>query len=176
MQLGTPARRRIATRTDAPVRVRGQSWASRGTSPAGSRRHRYGPAMRRFLLNTVAAAFWVPRLVRTALYRVCGLDVAWDARLTPAITITGTQLTIGHRSNVNFRSIIDCRAPVTIGDRCGIGMGVQIITGTHDASNPGVRAGKLILEPITIDDGCWIGSGAIVLAGATIGEGCIIAA
>ena len=132
--------------------------------------------MRRVLINTIAGAFWVPRLVRTAIYRLCGFDVAWDARLTPAITITGTQLTIGQESHINFRSVIDCRAPVIIGSRCGIGMGVQIITGTHDASNPRVRAGRLILEPITIQDGCWIGSGAILLPGVTIGEGCIVAA
>jgi maltose O-acetyltransferase len=131
---------------------------------------------RRLLVNGIAAAHWMPWVLRTAIYRLCGLDVAWRAAFNPQVIILGSKLTVGAGSTVNYRCMFDCRVPVVIGQRCGVGWNVQFITGSHDRSNPEVRAGENKSAAISVGDGVWIGSSSIILAGAKIGEGCVIAA
>jgi len=66
-------------------------------------------------------------------------------------------------------------APVSIGNRCDIGPGVQFIPGSHAIGPASRRAGKGTARPIAIGDGCWIGAGARIMGGVTIGDGSIIA-
>jgi maltose O-acetyltransferase len=131
---------------------------------------------RRVLINSIAAAFWVPWPVRSLLYRLAGLDVSLGARFDPHTIIRGDKVSVGAGTAVNYRCLFDARAPVTIGQRCGIGMGVQFITSTHDQANPCARAGAGRVLPITVEDGCWIAAGAMILPGVTVGEGCVVAA
>jgi maltose O-acetyltransferase len=152
-------------------------WRSRGLRPIADRFKAELPMLpRNTLINGVAGAHWMPALVRTTIYRLGGLNVSWRASVAPCVIIRGKQLTLGCDSTVNYRCIIDAGAPVRIGSNCGIAMGVQLITSSHERSDPSVRAGKGKLAPITIGDGVWIGSNAVVLGGVRIGDGCVIAA
>lgn len=67
-------------------------------------------------------------------------------------------------------------ATITIGARCDIGPGVELIPGSHLIGSSARRAGNGTVQPITIGDGCWIGARALILGGVTIGDGCIVAA
>ena len=69
-----------------------------------------------------------------------------------------------------------CDAEIVIGNRCDIGPGVEIMTGSHEIGTSKRRAGKGIANPVFIGDGVWIGARSLILGGVTIGEGSVIAA
>lgn len=127
-------------------------------------------------VNSIAAAHWTPRLIRVAIYRVAGLDVPIRAGISPTVIFRGPHVSLGGGTTVNYRCIFDSRAWIRVGDNVGIGMNVTLLTGTHQYTNPQVRAGDGVLAPIVIGDGAWIGSGVTVMPGVTIGPGCVIAA
>lgn len=128
------------------------------------------------LLNSFGASALLPSRARTILLRLCGVRVNLRSRVSPGLILRTNKLELGRRTTLNYRCVIDNRAPVSIGDSVGIGVGVQLITSTHDYSDPKCRAGAGAILPIVIGNGVWIGSGAVVLAGVTIGEGAVIAA
>ncbi len=71
--------------------------------------------------------------------------------------------------------LIDCRGPLTISASSIWGIGVKVLTESHDiCAGPG-KLGRVIPYGVRVDAGAWIGSYA-VLAGCWIGEGAIVAA
>ena len=86
------------------------------------------------------------------------------------------RLTIGHGVWFNIDCYLDLAAPVTIGDRTGIGMQTMIITGAHEISGPYRREGPLVPRQVSIGSGAWIGARCTILPGVTIGDGAVIAA
>lgn len=62
---------------------------------------------------------------------------------------------------------------VIIGNKVCINDGVQILTGSHDVSDP---EWKHIKREIKIDDYVWIATNAIILPGVHIGRGAVIGA
>lgn len=128
------------------------------------------------LVNVVAASMLSPAILRMMLYRLAGIDIALNVLVQGHVYVRSPKLSIGDGSSINRQCVIENADRVTIGRQCGIGIGVKIITTSHDASNPAVRAGDGLWAPVTIGDGVWIGSGAIILAGVRIGDGCIVAA
>lgn len=81
-------------------------------------------------------------------------------------------LSIGTQSFLG-RVIINIHAEVKIGDRVCINDGVEILTASHNVTDP---EWKEIKENITIGDYVWIGTGAMILPGVTIGRGAVIGA
>lgn len=86
----------------------------------------------------------------------------------------------GHKSNlfIGSRSFlgkvtIALHDEVRIGERVCINDGVEIITATHDTSDP---EWKHIKGKIIIGDYVWIGTGAMILPGVTIGRGAVVGA
>jgi len=71
-------------------------------------------------------------------------------------------------------SIIDCRGTIKIGEDTRWGLGVMVVTESHDTSI-WPELGAIVDRPVVVDRGAWIGSGA-VLVGCHIGEGAIVAA
>lgn len=128
------------------------------------------------ILNSVGASPLTHYRVRTLMLRGVGVDIALRSRVFDHVIIRTRKLHIGVRSTINSGTIIDNAAPVWIGDRVGIAIGVRILTADHDYSDPAVRAGRGRSNPVTIKDGAWVGSGATILPGVTIGEGAVVAA
>jgi len=64
-------------------------------------------------------------------------------------------------------------ARLTIGANVCINDGVQILTASHDVSDPSWQE---VMKPVVIEDYVWIATGAIVLPGVTIGRGAVIGA
>ncbi len=94
----------------------------------------------------------------------------------PLYVDLGSNLRIGARTAVNYHFTALDVAPITIGDDCLIGPGVQLLTPTHPVE-PGPRREKLeAARPITIGDNVWLGGGVIVCPGVTIGDGAVIGA
>lgn len=86
-------------------------------------------------------------------------------------------------ANFNFTVLDVC--PVTIGDNVYVGPNVSILTPKHPLrwqernvykNALGVCTDKEYGAPVTIGDNCWLAGNVTVLAGAKIGNGCVIGA
>lgn len=92
------------------------------------------------------------------------------------VSVRGKGLQIGTYSFVGVNVVLDCSAPVRIGQGCSLGMGVTLVTGTHAVGPEHRRAGRNLASPVTLEDGCWLGANVTVLPGVTVGRGCIVGA
>jgi acetyltransferase-like isoleucine patch superfamily enzyme len=132
--------------------------------------------VRSLIVNTLGASFWMPARARTVIWRLCGLRVPLGTLIFPGTIVRGRRLSVGRGTTFNYRCVIECREQVTIGERCGIGIGVLILTSSHVLDDPRVRAGVGTREPVRIGNGVSIASYTIVLPGVTIGDGVSTAA
>ncbi len=83
-----------------------------------------------------------------------------------------TNLSIGPNSFLG-RVSIALLDEVVIGENVCINDGVEILTASHDVSDPNWKEVK---AKIIIEDYVWIGTGAMILPGVTIGRGAVIGA
>ena len=81
-------------------------------------------------------------------------------------------LTIGSFSFLG-RVTIALHEEVKIGNRVCINDGVDILTASHDVSDP---KWQHIKGKIEIEDYVWIGTGAMILPGVRLGRGCVVGA
>ena len=104
-------------------------------------------------------------------------SVGDDVAIRPPLFMDyGYQTSIGADTFVNVGCVILDVARVSIGARCQIGPGVQLLTPTHPL-DPAARAeGWEAAKPITIGDNVWLGGGAILLPGVTIGDDTVVGA
>jgi acetyltransferase-like isoleucine patch superfamily enzyme len=86
----------------------------------------------------------------------------------------------GHKSNlvVGSFTFIGCvymalHDQIEIGERVCINDGVEILTASHDVSDP---KWSHIKKKVIIDDYAWIGTGALILPGVHIGRGAVVGA
>jgi maltose O-acetyltransferase len=129
------------------------------------------------LVNVVAGSVLTPRIVRYALYRVCGLKVATPSVLPGAVFVRPGRVLINRGTFVNQRCFFENNhGTITVGENCSVGMEVMFWTGKHAMGPAHRRAGPLKEASIRVGNGCWIGMRAVVLGGVTIGDGCVIAA
>lgn len=89
-----------------------------------------------------------------------------------------TQISLGDNVTINTGSIIAGDGGVNIGDNVLIGPYVQIYSLNHvyRDSSRSIRSQGYELASISIGNDVWIGGHAVVLAGATIGDGAVVAA
>ena len=128
------------------------------------------------LINSFGSSSLTHFRVRTLLLKAVGVKIALRSRVFDHVIIRTQRLRVGTRSTINSGTIIDNHAPVWIGNRVGIAIGVRILTSDHDYTDPTVRAGRGRSRAVIIEDGAWIGSGATILPGVTIGAGAVVAA
>jgi acetyltransferase-like isoleucine patch superfamily enzyme len=64
-------------------------------------------------------------------------------------------------------------AEVTLGNNVCINDGVQILSGSHDVSDP---MWSQVATAIVVEDYCWIGTNAILLPGVHVGRGAVVGA
>jgi maltose O-acetyltransferase len=129
----------------------------------------------RGLVLRFAGLALVPRNLRWLLLTAVGLRLK-TRQIAPGSLFTGPDVAIGRGSFVNTMCLFDAWAPITLGNRVAVGMGVLFATSTHKLGPSGARAGPLDVAPITVGDGVWIGARAVLLPGVSVGSGCVIAA
>jgi acetyltransferase-like isoleucine patch superfamily enzyme len=101
---------------------------------------------------------------RVQVMRGCNVTLGWDALMT-----------VGAGTFLNDGTHIVCHDEVCIGEDCAISWGVRIIdTDVHQLVRAGTEGDKTRL--VAIGNHCWIGAGSTVLKGATLGDGCVVAA
>jgi maltose O-acetyltransferase len=140
-----------------------------------------GLASIRHLLNFILWALPPTRLfaIRRALLRLAAVDVADDTCVCGCGWIFGRgNLKIGRGTWVSPGVVIHTHivAPIHIGERCDIGPGAMLVTGSHETGTTQRRAGNGTAKAIVIEAGCWIGARSLILGGVTIGPGSIVAA
>lgn len=126
--------------------------------------------------NRILGSGWLPRDARSALYKLCGLEIGGRANIYPNVRFRSTRISFGRQAMVNEDVYFDNVAKVSIGDSVSIGHQALFITSTHEAGPGAARAGCVISKPIVVEGGCWLGARVTVLPGVTIREGCVIAA
>jgi len=126
----------------------------------------------------------LPRLcfcrLRTAIYRLVGLQIGPRTLVFGRLTITGpgsvhNRLRIGSDCIINAPLFLDLSAEIRIGDRVSVGHHCVFVTAHHEIGSPDFRAGVNIGRPIIVEDGSWIAARSTILPGVTIGESSIIA-
>lgn len=117
----------------------------------------------------------MPMPLRWRVLRAYGANVA-RSKISPGVWIGSSRLTIGEGAFINTGCMLSTHAPITIGRRAYLAMGVTVTTSTHEVGPAEARAGKLVTAPVVIGDGCWIGANVTVLPGVKIGSGTIVAA
>jgi len=126
-------------------------------------------------VNVILASPLVPRLVRVALLRVCGMQLH-NLDLYPRCHFRSTKLKVGKGTVINSDCHFDNDEWVELGAYVGVGMNVTFLTAGHEPGPRECRAGALKMAPIVVGHGVWIGAGAVILPGVTIGDGCVIGA
>ena len=89
---------------------------------------------------------------------------------------SGSHISIGARTFVNFDCVMLDVAPIRLGAACQLATGVQLLTATHPIDPEPRRIGWEYAKPITIGDNVWLGGGVIVCPGVTIGDNTVVGA
>jgi maltose O-acetyltransferase len=126
----------------------------------------------------------LPRLcfsrIRTAIYRLAGVEIGPRTLVFGRLTITGPgsihkRLRIGADCIINAPLFLDLSAEIRIGDRVSIGHHCVFVTAQHEIGAPNFRAGANIGRSILVEDGSWIAARCTILPGVTVGQSCIVA-
>lgn len=127
------------------------------------------------VLNGVFASPFVPNRVRFVLLRLYGLDAA-PSNVAAGVWFGSRRVAIGRGAFINRGCFFTTEGGVSIGARANLGMGVMVVTGSHEIAGPARRAGAATAAPVVIGDGAWLGARVMVLPGVKIGAGCVVAA
>jgi maltose O-acetyltransferase len=137
---------------------------------------------RLILANLLVAP--LPRLcfcrLRTAIYRLAGVEIGPRTSVFGRLTITGPgpvhkRLHIGADCIINAPLFLDLSGEIRIGDRVSIGHHSVFVTAHHEIGSPIFRAGVNTGHPILVEDGCWIAARSTILPGVTIGQSSVVA-
>jgi acetyltransferase-like isoleucine patch superfamily enzyme len=119
--------------------------------------------------------------LRAQVFRLFGFSIGRGTLIADVPMITGSKdlfsnLRIGRECWINVGCFLELYAPVTLGDRAGLGQQSMILTQSHHFGPKERRYGKIEALPVTIGAGVWVGARALILPGVTVGDGAVIAA
>lgn len=112
--------------------------------------------------------------VRNWIWRLFGLKLGRYSTLHTGVRVYDPRnIMVGEGTIIGYRTFIDGRDKVIIGNHTDIASEVMIYSSEHDISSSDFHA---TLAPVKIGDYVFIGPRAIILAGVTIGTGAVVAA
>lgn len=112
--------------------------------------------------------------IRNGIWRAFGLRLGARSTLHTGVRVYDPRgIKVGEGTIVGYRTMLDGRAPVVIGDHTDIASEVMIYTSQHDIHADDFHA---VSAPVKIGDYVFIGPRAIILPGVTIGDGAVIGA
>jgi acetyltransferase-like isoleucine patch superfamily enzyme len=111
--------------------------------------------------------------IRQAYLRFFGATIGKDSAIMRGTMFWSIEfLTIGDRSCIGMRCLLDCRAGIAIGDDVVIASDTHIIGGGHDVNHPDFLP---VPTPIVIEDYVWVASRAMILP-SHIHRGAVVSA
>lgn len=111
---------------------------------------------------------------RHLLFTSAGLSLGTGSTIHMGVRFFSPQgVTIGEDSIIGFRTYLDGRAKLSIGNHVDIASEVMIYNSEHAINSTDFHA---TCNPVTIHDYVFIGPRAIIMPGVTISKGAIIAA
>ena len=138
----------------------------------------------RIARNYLAALFYnsvvthIPfHAIRQGYLRFFGATIGKDTSINRGTTVWDIEyLTVGDRTAIGFRCMLDCRGGVAIGNDVGIASDTHIQGLTHDVNHPDFLP---VPVPIVIEDYVWIASRAMILQthihrGAIVGAHAVV--
>lgn len=112
--------------------------------------------------------------IRNFVWRLFGLTLGPHSTLHTGVRVYDPRnITVGEGTIIGYRTFIDGRDKVVIGNHTDIASEVMIYSSEHDINSADFHA---TLAPVKIGDYVFIGPRAIILAGVTIGTGAVVAA
>ena len=111
--------------------------------------------------------------VRQGYLRLFGATIGEDSTIMRGTNVLDIEyLTIGNRTCIGFRCLLDCRGGLAIGDDVVIASDTHIVCAAHDLNHPDFVG---IAIPVVIEDYVWIASRAMILP-SHIRRGAVVAA
>ncbi len=130
-----------------------------------------------FVLETVFNKLitFVPILrFRLAWLRLAGAEVAADAAIFCGAQVLNPRgLRVGRRAAIGWRTFLDARGGIEMGDDVNVASDCHILTADHDVRSPEFEAR---FAPVQLGDYVSIGTRSLVLKGVTVGRGGVVAA
>lgn len=114
--------------------------------------------------------------LRSAGFRIERSVILWGL---PSIIGSGdiySRLTVGAATGFNVRCLLELEAPITIGERVGVGHSVMFLTSSYELGSADQRASTVVRAPIVIGNGAWLGARCTIMPGVTVGAGAVIGA
>lgn len=126
-----------------------------------------------FILHIVSD-FFPFHSVRLLFYRLAGLKIGKGSAIHMGSRFFDpTNITIGEDTIVGYRSFLDGRKNLIIGNHVDIASEVMIYNSEHDLDSIKFEARE---DTVQIKDYVFIGPRAIILPGVTVGHGAVVAA
>lgn len=114
------------------------------------------------------------KAIRHFLFRFFGMKIGRGSTIHMGARFFAPRgISIGEDSIIGFRSFLDGRAKLIIGNHVDIASEVMIYNSEHDVNSEDFHATE---APVTINDYVFIGPRSIILPGVTIGRGAVVAA
>jgi maltose O-acetyltransferase len=104
-----------------------------------------------------------------------GLELG-DCAIAPRVFFGSRNIRVGDNVFLNQGVLLDGAGRIDLGDGVQLGLGVTIVTGSHEIGARNQRAGADRADSVSIGPGVWIGARAVILPGVNIGAGAIIGA
>lgn len=112
--------------------------------------------------------------LRQTIFRLVGLKIGKGSAIHMGVRFFNPKgITIGEDSIIGFRSFLDGRAPLVIGNHVDIASEVMIYNSEHNLDSDKFDATN---EPVIVGDYVFIGPRAIILPGVSIGKGAVVGA
>ncbi len=113
-------------------------------------------------------------IFRQLLFRMAGVEIGRGSAVHMGVRFFSPEgVHIGKDSIIGFRTFLDGRKPLIIGDHVDIATEVMIYNSEHDLENESFSARN---EPVSIGDYVFIGPRVIILPGVKIGKGAVVGA
>lgn len=128
-----------------------------------------------FLLFLLSLTTWIPlHSVRNLLWRISGVRMGRKSTLHTGVKVYDPRgITIGDGTIIGYRSLLDGRRSLTIGDHTDIASEVMIYNEEHDINDDKFTATGAAVD---IGSHVFIGPRAIILPGVRIEDGAVVAA
>jgi maltose O-acetyltransferase len=128
-----------------------------------------------FLLMILYWWAWIPLwILRRPVFLLAGVKIGRGSKIhTGARFFSPSGVRIGNDSVIGYRTFLDGRADLVIGDHVSIASEVMIYNSEHNIHADDFQA---VNDRVEIGDYVFIGPRAIILPGVKIGKGAVVAA